>query len=62
MKRKSGVLMFDFKVFHLVSLEALCLTKIPKMVKDIICPTYNVATVEKSATVIEGVRYDFFVH
>lgn len=42
-------------MFHLVSLEAMCLTKMPRMIKDIIYPTYNVATVEKNATVIEGV-------
>lgn len=43
------------KVFHLVSLEALCRLQIPKMVNDIICPNYNVATLDKSAVVIEGV-------
>lgn len=31
--------------------------KIPKMVNDIICPHYNVATLDKNACVIEGVRY-----
>ncbi|XP_060523915.1 BTB/POZ domain-containing protein 9 [Cylas formicarius] len=43
------------KVFHLVTLEATYKQKIPKMVNDIICPAYNVATLEKSAVVIEGV-------
>lgn len=43
------------KVFHLVSFEAICKLKIPKMVNDVICPNYNVATLDKSAVVIEGV-------
>ncbi|CAG9860165.1 unnamed protein product [Phyllotreta striolata] len=43
------------KVFHLVSFEAMYKLKIPKMVNDIISPTYNVATLDKSALVIEGV-------
>ncbi|XP_044263423.1 BTB/POZ domain-containing protein 9 [Tribolium madens] len=43
------------KVFHLVSFEASCKLSIPKMVNDIICPNYNVATLDKSAVVIEGV-------
>lgn len=43
------------KVFHLVHFEACCKLKIPKMVGDIICPKHNVATLEKSAVVIEGV-------
>ncbi|KAL3287749.1 hypothetical protein HHI36_002213 [Cryptolaemus montrouzieri] len=43
------------KVFHLVHLEACFEQKIPKMVNDIICPSNNVATLEKSAIVIEGV-------
>lgn len=44
------------KVFHLVSLEATYKLTVPRMIDDIICPNYNVATVEKSACVIEGVR------
>lgn len=44
------------KVFHLVAFEAMCKQKIPKMVGDIIFPNYNVATLDKSACVIEGVR------
>ncbi|XP_072390147.1 BTB/POZ domain-containing protein 9 isoform X1 [Diabrotica undecimpunctata] len=43
------------KVFHLVSLEAMFKLKLPKMVNDIICPDYNVATLDKNAVVIEGV-------
>lgn len=43
------------KVFHLVSFEAMCKIKIPKMLNDIICPNFNVATLDKSAVVIEGV-------
>ncbi|CAH0552089.1 unnamed protein product [Brassicogethes aeneus] len=43
------------KVFHLVSFEASCVANIPKMVNDIISPNYNVATLDKSAVVIEGV-------
>lgn len=44
------------KVFHLVAFEARCTAKIPKMIGDIIYPNYNVATLDKSACVIEGVR------
>lgn len=47
------------QVFHLVSFEAMYKLKIPKMVNDIVFPQYNVATLEKSACVIEGVRYRF---
>ncbi|XP_066254986.1 BTB/POZ domain-containing protein 9-like [Euwallacea similis] len=43
------------KVFHLVTLECMYKQKIPKMVNDLICPNYNVATLEKNAVVIEGV-------
>ncbi|XP_019877429.1 BTB/POZ domain-containing protein 9 isoform X2 [Aethina tumida] len=43
------------KVFHLVAFEATCISKLPKMVNDILCPHYNVATLEKNAVVIEGV-------
>ncbi|KAJ8942635.1 hypothetical protein NQ318_013348 [Aromia moschata] len=43
------------KVFHLVSFEAMCKVKVPKMLNDIICPNYNVATLDKSAVVMEGV-------
>ncbi|XP_022902316.1 BTB/POZ domain-containing protein 9 [Onthophagus taurus] len=43
------------RVFHLVALEAMYKLKIPKMQKDIIIPTYNIATVQKGAVVIEGV-------
>lgn len=43
------------KVFHLVHLEASYKHSIPKMINGIIVPTYNVATLKKSAFVIEGV-------
>lgn len=43
------------KVFHLVSLEASYKQKVPKLAADIIVPEHNVATLDKSATVIEGV-------
>ncbi|CAG9813737.1 unnamed protein product [Phaedon cochleariae] len=43
------------KVFHLVSFETMYKQKLPKMVNDIICPNYNVATLDKCAVVIEGV-------
>lgn len=43
------------RLFHLVSMEAMCTNNQPNIKSDIIAPKYNVATVEKSATVIEGV-------
>ncbi|KAI4466825.1 Galactose-binding-like [Holotrichia oblita] len=43
------------KVFHLVALEAMFTPKTPKLLGDIIVPKYNVATLSKSAVVIEGV-------
>jgi BTB/POZ domain-containing protein 9 len=43
------------RVFHLVSLEAMCTMSVPKTINGIIAPNYNVATVEKSAIVLEGV-------
>lgn len=43
------------KVFHLVCLEASYKQKVPKLAGDIIVPEHNVATLDKSATVIEGV-------
>lgn len=43
------------RVFHLVSLEAMCTMNVPKTIDGIIVPNYNVATVEKSAVVLEGV-------
>lgn len=45
------------QVFHLVSFEAMYKLKIPKLVNNIIFPKTNVATLEKNACVIEGVRY-----
>lgn len=43
------------KIFHAVTLEAMYMNNIPKIIDGIVYPTKNVATVEKSATVIEGV-------
>lgn len=43
------------RVFHLVSMECVCTSNLPKLVDGIISPKHNVATVEKSATVLEGV-------
>lgn len=43
------------RVFHLVSLEAMCTNSVPKTVDGIIVPNFNVATVDKSAIVLEGV-------
>lgn len=43
------------KVFHVVALEAYYTLKQPALVDGLIMPTYNVATVEMSALVIEGV-------
>lgn len=43
------------KVFHVVALEAYYLTKTPPIVNGLVMPSSNVATVEMSAVVIEGV-------
>ncbi|XP_055299673.1 BTB/POZ domain-containing protein 9 [Sitodiplosis mosellana] len=43
------------KVFHVVALEAYYTMKIPTIVNGLVLPTYNVATVDMSAMVIEGV-------
>lgn len=43
------------RVFHLVAIEAMCSANVPKTINGIIAPNYNVATVEKSAVVLEGV-------
>lgn len=43
------------KVFHVVALEAYYALKQPTLIEGLIMPTYNVATVEMSALVIEGV-------
>lgn len=43
------------RVFHVVALEAYYTAKIPTLVNGLILPTYNVATVDMSALVIEGV-------
>ncbi|CRL03164.1 CLUMA_CG016151, isoform A [Clunio marinus] len=43
------------KIFHLVSLQAMLLTNVPETIDGIIVPKMNVATVERSASVLEGV-------
>lgn len=43
------------KVFHVVALEAFFTEKIIPVVNGILAPSFNVATVDKSATVVEGV-------
>lgn len=43
------------KVFHAVSLEAMFTATVPALKQDVIVPVQNVATVEMSASVIEGV-------
>uniref|UniRef100_A0A182Q251 BTB/POZ domain-containing protein 9 n=1 Tax=Anopheles farauti TaxID=69004 RepID=A0A182Q251_9DIPT len=43
------------KVFHVVGLEAMFTEATTPVVNGILQPTYNVATVERSATVVEGV-------
>ena len=43
------------KVFHVVALEAMYTIQTPTLVNGLIMPLYNVATVEMSAIVVEGV-------
>ncbi|XP_044738078.1 BTB/POZ domain-containing protein 9 [Chrysoperla carnea] len=43
------------KVFHVVSMEAMYTSRMPTLIKGYVVPQYNVATLELSATVIEGV-------
>ncbi|XP_065085350.1 BTB/POZ domain-containing protein 9 [Ochlerotatus camptorhynchus] len=43
------------KVFHVVALEAMFTEKTAPVVNGIVAPSYNVATVDRSATVVEGV-------
>lgn len=43
------------RIFHLVSVEAMLAHNVPKIVNGIVAPRQNVATVEKSAIVLEGV-------
>ncbi|XP_057662028.1 BTB/POZ domain-containing protein 9-like [Diorhabda carinulata] len=40
--------------FHLSGVEAMYKSVVPSMFNDIICPSYNVATLDKHAIVIEG--------
>nr|XP_034839915.1 BTB/POZ domain-containing protein 9 [Maniola hyperantus] len=43
------------KVFHAVSLEALHTSRVPPLRDGLVCPTHNVATLDLSAVVIEGI-------
>lgn len=43
------------RVFHLVSVEAMFTLNVPKIVDGLVKPKVNVATVDRSATVLEGV-------
>lgn len=43
------------KVFHVVALEAMYTEKVMPIINGIVAPSYNVATVDRSATVVEGV-------
>lgn len=43
------------KVFHVVSLEAMYTANMPKVIDGFVAPTSNIATIEMSATVVEGV-------
>lgn len=44
------------KVFHVVAMEAMYSSRMPLLSNGYVIPHYNVATLELSATVIEGVR------
>ncbi|XP_055524269.1 BTB/POZ domain-containing protein 9 [Wyeomyia smithii] len=43
------------KIFHVVALEAMFTEKTTPVINGILAPNFNVATVERSATVVEGV-------
>ncbi|CAK1582357.1 unnamed protein product [Parnassius mnemosyne] len=43
------------KVFHAVALEAMYTAKVPPLCNGLVRPTHNVATVDLSAVVIEGI-------
>lgn len=43
------------RVFHLVAIQAMLTQNVPKLVDGLVAPKHNVATVEKSAIVLEGV-------
>ncbi|XP_061390585.1 BTB/POZ domain-containing protein 9 [Musca vetustissima] len=43
------------RLFHVVALEAMYTTNMPKVINDIVAPTANVATIEMSAVVVDGV-------
>lgn len=43
------------KVFHVVALEAMYTMNMPKVINGIVAPTANVATIEMSAVVVDGV-------
>lgn len=46
------------QVFHAVALEAKHTVRVPPLRNGLIEPVHNVATVELSAVVIEGIRYE----
>lgn len=43
------------KVFHVVALDAMYTTNKPKVINGMVAPTANVATIEMSAVVVDGV-------
>lgn len=43
------------KIFHVVSLRAMCTEKVPLLISGLVAPVKNVATVKQSASVIKGV-------
>ncbi|KAL7744657.1 hypothetical protein ACLKA6_017162 [Drosophila palustris] len=45
------------RVFHLVGLEAMHTTKVPKLIDGFVAPEANVATMEMSAIVTDGVSH-----
>lgn len=55
--RLVGILNTVNRVFHLVGLEAMYTTKVPKLVDGFVAPEANVATMEMSAIVTDGVSH-----
>lgn len=43
------------KIFHVVALDAMYTNTVPPLVNGLIAPVHNVATIEMSASVVEGV-------
>lgn len=43
------------RIFHLIALEAMFTQNTPKLIDGLVAPKLNVATIEKSAAVLEGV-------